>query len=239
MSTSAASHLSPAFPERAAWGTAAKLRAWQQEALTAYLEADSSDFLAVATPGAGKTTYALRIAAELLESGEVEAITVIAPTEHLKTQWSEAAARVGIQLDPRFANSTAVHSREYDGVALTYAQVASRPDLHRRRTGSSPTFVIRQIHHGEYAAAWSTLSVRPRSRDPGLSLTGTPFRPTPADPVRRTIWTMRSSCVRRGNTYVSRRCGTACESRAVPATAVPCGGHKAATHRRPPHRARR
>ena len=37
MSTSAAGHLSPAFPERAAWGTAAKLRAWQEEALEAYL----------------------------------------------------------------------------------------------------------------------------------------------------------------------------------------------------------
>ena len=33
MSTSAAGHLSPAFPERAAWGTASKLRAWQEEAL--------------------------------------------------------------------------------------------------------------------------------------------------------------------------------------------------------------
>ena len=33
MSTSAAGHLSPAFPERAAWGTAAKLRAWQEDAL--------------------------------------------------------------------------------------------------------------------------------------------------------------------------------------------------------------
>ncbi|KGN36362.1 DEAD/DEAH box helicase, partial [Knoellia aerolata] len=178
MSTSAASHLSPAFPERAAWGTAAKLRAWQQEALTAYLDADAKDFLAVATPGAGKTTYALRIAAELLESGEVEAITVIAPTEHLKTQWSEAAARVGIQLDPRFSNSTAVHSREYDGVALTYAQVASRPDLHRRRTESTKTFVILdEIHHGGDARSWGDaireafdLATR------RLSLTGTPFR---------------------------------------------------------------
>ena len=31
--TSAAEHLPPAFPERAAWGTAGKLRAWQAEAL--------------------------------------------------------------------------------------------------------------------------------------------------------------------------------------------------------------
>ena len=65
MSTSAAGHLPPAYPERAAWGTASKLRAWQEEALAAYLEKAERDFLAVATPGAGKTTYALRIATEL------------------------------------------------------------------------------------------------------------------------------------------------------------------------------
>ncbi|PRY63175.1 superfamily II DNA or RNA helicase [Knoellia remsis] len=178
MSTSAASHLSPAFPERAAWGTASKLRAWQQEALTAYLENDAKDFLAVATPGAGKTTYALRIAAELLERGEVRAVTVIAPTEHLKTQWSDAAARVGIQLDPKFSNSTAVHSGEYDGVALTYAQVASRPDLHRRRTETTPTLVILdEIHHGGDARSWGDAireAFTPAVRR--LSLTGTPFR---------------------------------------------------------------
>jgi hypothetical protein len=135
MSTAAASHLSPAFPERAAWGTAAKLRAWQQEALTAYLRAAPRDFLAVATPGAGKTTYALRLATELLGRGTVSAVTIVAPTEHLKVQWADAAARVGIAIDPRFSNSSARHSSEYDGVALTYAQVASRPgaapDPHR------------------------------------------------------------------------------------------------------------
>ena len=48
----------------------------------------AEDFLAVATPGAGKTTFALRIAAELLADGTVDAVTVVAPTEHLKTQWA-------------------------------------------------------------------------------------------------------------------------------------------------------
>ena len=46
---------------------ASKLRAWQQEALSLYLEKQPRDFLAVATPGAGKTTFALRVAAELLQ----------------------------------------------------------------------------------------------------------------------------------------------------------------------------
>ncbi|XVX21523.1 DEAD/DEAH box helicase [Actinomycetota bacterium] len=178
MSTAAASHLSPAFPERAAWGTASKLRAWQAEALTAYLEGDHRDFLAVATPGAGKTTYALRVATELLGRGEVDAVTVVAPTEHLKTQWADAAGRVGIDLNPSFSNSAARHSSEFHGVALTYAQVAARPDLHRYRTQSERTLVILdEIHHGGDTRSWGDAmreAFEPAVRR--LALTGTPFR---------------------------------------------------------------
>ena len=178
MSTSAAGHLSPAFPERAAWGTAAKLRAWQEEALATYLAGERRDFLAVATPGAGKTTYALRIATELLDRGVIRAVTVVAPTEHLKTQWADAAGRVGIQLNPAFSNSSALQSHEYDGVALTYAQVASKPQLHRRRTEETPTLVILdEIHHGGDARSWGD-GIREAfdGATRRLSLTGTPFR---------------------------------------------------------------
>ena len=109
----------------------------------------------MATPGAGKTTYALRIATELLDRGVIRAVTVVAPTEHLKTQWADAAGRVGIQLNPSFSNSSALQSHEYDGVALTYAQVASKPQLHRRRTQEVPTLVILdEIHHGGDARSW-------------------------------------------------------------------------------------
>ena len=181
MSTSAAHHLSPAFPKRAAWGTAPKLRAWQEGALAAYLErsaAGEKDFLTVATPGAGKTTYALQVATELLDRGLIREVTVVAPTEHLKHQWADAAARVGIHLNPAFANSVAVQSHEYGGVALTYAQVASRPDLHRQRTLARPTLVILdEIHHGGDAKSWGDAireAFEPATRR--LSLTGTPFR---------------------------------------------------------------
>ncbi|EWT00960.1 hypothetical protein N865_12085 [Intrasporangium oryzae NRRL B-24470] len=178
MSSGAAFHLPPAFPERAAWGTASKLRAWQQEALDAYLAESPQDFLAVATPGAGKTTYALRVATELLSRGVVHRVTVVAPTEHLKTQWADAAARVGISLDPRFSNSVGRHSDDYHGVAVTYAQVASRPSLHRELTTSRPTLVILdEIHHGGDSKSWGDAireAFEPAARR--LSLTGTPFR---------------------------------------------------------------
>ena len=54
--------LPPAYPARAAWGTATRLRAWQSAALETYFAAQPSDFLTVATPGAGKTTFALAAA---------------------------------------------------------------------------------------------------------------------------------------------------------------------------------
>ena len=178
MSSGAAFHLPPAFPERAAWGTAAKLRAWQQEALNHYLERAPRDFLAVATPGAGKTTYALRVATELLNAGVISRVTVVAPTEHLKTQWADAAARVGISLDPKFSNSVGRHSEDYHGVAVTYAQVAARPALHRGLTEARNTLVVLdEIHHGGDSKSWGDgirEAFEPATRR--LSLTGTPFR---------------------------------------------------------------
>ncbi|MDX6232380.1 MAG: hypothetical protein QOH68_1364, partial [Nocardioidaceae bacterium] len=75
MSITAASPLSPSYPLRAPWGVASALRAWQQEALDTYLRDNPRDFLAVATPGAGKTAFALRVATVLLEANIVQAVT--------------------------------------------------------------------------------------------------------------------------------------------------------------------
>ena len=115
--------LPPAMPERAAWGTAPKLRQWQQEALEKYLSEAPRDFLAVATPGAGKTTFALRVAKILVDSGVVRRVTVVAPTDHLKRQWADNAARVGLAIDPNFKNSDGRHGAEYIGVALTLSLI--------------------------------------------------------------------------------------------------------------------
>lgn len=177
-SLAAASNLPPAYPQRAPWGTAQSLRAWQAEAIEQYLRTSPRDFLAVATPGAGKTTFALRVAAELLASRVIRRITVVAPTEHLKTQWADAAARVGISLDPNFRNAQGRHGAAYQGVAITYAQVAANPNLHRARTQAEPTLVILdEVHHGGDALSWGE-GIRIAFNDAArrLSLTGTPFR---------------------------------------------------------------
>ncbi|RWZ61625.1 DEAD/DEAH box helicase [Labedella populi] len=178
MGTAAAEHLSPAFPERAAWGTVSKLRAWQAEAIDAYFRSEPRDFLAAATPGAGKTTFALRLAAELLSRRTVDRVTVVAPTEHLKKQWAEAAHRAGIRLDPEFSNRAGAVGRHYHGVVVTYAQVAMRASLHQDLTASSRTLVVLdEVHHGGDALSWGDAireAFSPAVRR--LSLTGTPFR---------------------------------------------------------------
>jgi superfamily II DNA or RNA helicase len=146
--------------------------------LVRYLAAQPRDFLAVATPGSGKTAFALRVAAELLADGVVEQITVVVPTEHLKTQWALAAARVGLALDPKFSNSAAHTSSEYHGVVVTYAQVASHPTRHRVRTENRRTLVVfDEIHHGGDAKSWGD-AIREAFDDAirRLALTGTPFR---------------------------------------------------------------
>jgi superfamily II DNA or RNA helicase len=154
------------------------LRSWQRRALVRYLAAKPRDFLAVATPGSGKTAFALRVAGELLADGVVEQITVVVPTEHLKTQWAMAGARVGIALDPKFSNSAAHTSSEYHGVVVTYAQVASHPTRHRVRTENRRTLVVfDEIHHGGDAKSWGE-AIREAFDDATrrLALTGTPFR---------------------------------------------------------------
>nr|WP_210768562.1 DEAD/DEAH box helicase [Arthrobacter sp. E3] len=170
--------LPPAYPERAAWGTAQKLRAWQTQAMEKYFSENPKDFMAVATPGAGKTTFALHIATQLIARGTINRVTIVTPTDHLKRQWADAAAKVGIAIDPNFKNADGRHGKGFTGVAVTYAQVASKPLLHRAKTEAARTLVILdEIHHGGDALSWGD-GIR-EAFDPAarrLALTGTPFR---------------------------------------------------------------
>jgi superfamily II DNA or RNA helicase len=154
------------------------LRSWQRQAHETYLRRDQRDFLLVATPGAGKTTFALTIAAELIARREISAITVVTPTEHLKHQWAQAAHRLGIALDPQYSNAQGEASADFSGVAVTYAQVAAHPALHRQRTLNKRTLVVfDEIHHAGDALSWGEavrVAFEPARRR--LGLTGTPFR---------------------------------------------------------------
>jgi len=138
----------------------------------------------VATPGAGKTTYALTVAKELLTRREIVAVTIVTPTEHLKYQWAQAARRFGIAIDPSYRNAQGRAGADFHGVAVTYAQVAAHPALHRGRTENRTTLVIfDEVHHAGDALSWGD-AVK-EAFDPAkrrLALTGTPFR-SDANPI--------------------------------------------------------
>ena len=165
------------------------LRGWQRDAYDEYFRVPRRDFLLVATPGAGKTTFALTIAAELLARREIAAITVVTPTEHLKHQWAQAAHRLGIRMDSAYRNAQGRVSADFTAVAVTYAQVAAHPALHRRRTENRRTLVIfDEIHHAGDALSWGEAvkeSFQPAKRRMGL--TGTPFR-SDANPIPFVIY---------------------------------------------------
>ncbi|MDQ2624445.1 MAG: DEAD/DEAH box helicase [Actinomycetota bacterium] len=170
--------LPPAYPLRAPWGTASSLRAWQQEAFDRYVADAPRDFLCVATPGAGKTTFALRVAHHLLSTRTVKRIIVVTPTEHLKTQWADAAARVGIHLDPGLGGSRRGRSKEFDGSVVTYAGVAMRAYAYEAICNATDVFVIfDEIHHAGDSRSWGdSLADSFEAARRRLSLTGTPFR---------------------------------------------------------------
>ena len=160
------------------------LRGWQNAAYAEYFRVARRDFLLVATPGAGKTTYALTVARELLTRREIVTVTIVTPTEHLKYQWAQAARRFGIAIDPSYRNAQGRAGADFHGVAVTYAQVAAHPALHRGRTVNRTTLVIfDEVHHAGDALSWGD-AVK-EAFDPAkrrLALTGTPFR-SDANPI--------------------------------------------------------
>ncbi len=171
--------VSPVYPGRAAWGTASSLRAWQAEAFTQYEQAQPRDFLCVATPGAGKTTFALRVAHQLLATRTIKRIVVVTPTEHLKVQWADAAAKVGIHLDPGLNRSTKRgRAKEFDGSVVTYAGVSMRAWSYEALCHALDTLVIfDEIHHAGDALSWGEgIEQAFGHATRRLALTGTPFR---------------------------------------------------------------
>jgi superfamily II DNA or RNA helicase len=155
------------------------LRSWQREALDAYAAAgEPSDFLVTATPGAGKTAYALTLARGLLDRKVIRRVIVVCPTDHLRVQWADAANRFGIALDPTLPNQVGPIAEDFHGCVVTYAQVAARPALHERRATSVSTLVILdEIHHGGDGLTWGEAVLEAfSSARRRIGLTGTPFR---------------------------------------------------------------
>ncbi|MGY1736526.1 DEAD/DEAH box helicase [Geodermatophilus sp. SYSU D00684] len=165
--------------------TSRPLRAWQQAALERYEETSPKDFLVTATPGAGKTTFALTLASRLLQRREVARVIVVCPTDHLRMQWADAADRMGIVLDPGLTNAVGPVRAGTQGYVTTYAQVAGKPMLHAARATAVKTLVILdEVHHAGDGLSWGeAIEEAYGFAARRLCLTGTPFRTKPDERI--------------------------------------------------------
>src|SRR5204863_8481791 len=138
-----------------AWPATRPLRAWQRHATAALAAHGGASFLASATPAAGKTTFGLRVAHDMLRAGRVARVAVVGPTAHICRQWAADAARYGIDLEPNRPNADGPEPRDRHGVAVTYQTLAAGPAVHRRRCTEAPTLLIAdEPHHMGEQAAW-------------------------------------------------------------------------------------
>src|SRR5579884_5084 len=152
-----------------------RLRPWQHAALERFRGHGQADFLAVATPGAGKTTFAL-VAARLALAARPVRLVVVTPTAHLKTQWAQAAARLDLHLDPGWSAADGALPADMHGVVTTYQQLALNPRA-VGRLASGAFVILDEVHHGGEERAWgAALQQAFGTAAQRLSLSGTPFR---------------------------------------------------------------
>ncbi|MEO6887174.1 MAG: DEAD/DEAH box helicase family protein [Jatrophihabitantaceae bacterium] len=163
-----------------------RLRSWQRQALTVYeAENPRRDFMVTATPGAGKTTFALALAARLLQRRVIDRVIVVCPTDHLRTQWADAAARAGIALDAALTNATGPVRADLIGYVTTYAQVAAKPALHAARAKAKRSLVILdEVHHAGDGLSWGeAVATAFEQASRRVCMTGTPFRTRPDERI--------------------------------------------------------
>ena len=152
-----------------------RLRPWQLAALDQLERSPQTDFLAVATPGAGKTTLALAAARRSLARSPARLIVVV-PTAHLKFQWARAAAALDLHLEAGWTPAHGPFPSDMHGIVTTYQQVASAPRAMAQRAAGA-FVILDEIHHAGDDRAWGD-ALQSAFADAAyrLSLSGTPFR---------------------------------------------------------------
>jgi superfamily II DNA or RNA helicase len=158
-------------------------RDWQREGLNALMETQrqgKKQFLCVATPGSGKTKFALMGTHRFFRMGLMDRVVVVTPTDYLKRQWAaEAAEFAGIDLDPDFANAYQAETSDFHGVAVTYSLIGlDKAGVHKHNTINKRTLVILdEVHHAGDNKTWGTALIESfKDAEFIICLSGTAFR---------------------------------------------------------------
>lgn len=159
-------------------------RLWQQRATEAFYANTNKDFLVAATPGAGKTRFALDLGNALLGQGLIDRVVVVVPTDALRQQWADAAAGRGLQLRP-VGDETDYDKAGYAGCVVSYQQLlGAGADLLRKVTRRKTLAILDEVHHAGDNRSWGeSLQRAVECATFRLSLTGTPWRRDAQSPI--------------------------------------------------------
>lgn len=155
------------------------LRDWQRDCLDlahARYAQGHRHFLCLATPGAGKTHFASRLAADLLDQNKVDLVVCFAPSVIVADDFQVALAT---QANARFDGRLGAK-----GLTLTYQSMLSQPEAFWALFQTQRVFAIfDEIHHcagqgTDDANAWGAPLITRMQDDAAytLALTGTPWR---------------------------------------------------------------
>lgn len=156
------------------------LHRWQQQALDVVSDVftNGRSYVTIqATMGAGKTYFGGQVLALRRHLGLADFRIVVTPTRVLKRQWADELALYGFKIKYDFKNEDRFVPRDFDGMAVTYAQVASNPALFERICRARRVDVIcDESHHMGAALTWGRGAETAFRSAFILALSGTPFR---------------------------------------------------------------
>ncbi len=171
----------------------AGLRPWQVRALETMDRWHGGSFLVSAAPGAGKTRPSIEVAKRLLRQGKVTRVVLVCPTTPLTRQWALAAGRGGLNLMPDAEGPRP--PRDFHGVAVTYARIASNPQSWARACAPGTLVIADEAHHlGEELAWGESFTQAFTAAGRWLLLSGTPFR-SDAAPISGVTYDRDGVCV--------------------------------------------
>lgn len=164
--------------------SAAPLRKWAAEALEV-VAATTEPVLIEACPGAGKTRFALEVAARMIQSDEINRVIVVVPSRRLVEQWVDAATGVDGGASLPLARATWRHPQPLPvaacGGVITYQSLFAQPNwwaAFAAEPGYRALIIFDEIHHAGSESGWGITSQEAFAQWSAriLCLTGTAFR---------------------------------------------------------------
>ena len=119
---------------------------------------------------------ALEACRKWMAAGSDRRIIIVVPTDNLREQWKEEAARFGMELQTKEFGTNFKHG--FQGAVATYQLVANQPLVFRKLCSVAPTMVVfDEIHHcGDEAHFGNGVKLAFELAKERLLMSGTPWK---------------------------------------------------------------